>query len=406
MVRKQIQLSNCLGVSQEDVKTAVSGPHGFAVSNLHLKAPRHTTHMLLSTEISTSEEIYVTVTCPKKAIVPDSFLVPTISGNDKIISVTKMFEYENHRTVPPADLPVTSSDPRFRTRECIYPKHSCPHGRKCLFAHGPSEVRQKVVAQQPLRSSPHSVDMTAVNGVVPSSTSHLPSFIKTIFLQQPVVSVLESNNAVPDENILQPTPLTTTSTVLDSQSPLASDTVNPSEDEPFTMTYRGRSSPCGPTKSSLIPNLHVAPAAVNSTVSLLTTTSPAPITLNREPMIDLSASVPSTPFLVKSLLSGETMTHVSKKNAQLSANSPSKSGTGKSPVPSPSQPLIVTLDKKTSGVLMKKPSESPFFTTLNSPPNIQSKPGTSPNNRGSPPGLNPPKKSRTSPHHNRVPDSI
>ena len=66
LVRKQIQLSNCLGVSQEDVRTAVSGPEAFAVSNLNFRAPRHTTHMLLSTEISTSDQIYLTVTCPKK----------------------------------------------------------------------------------------------------------------------------------------------------------------------------------------------------------------------------------------------------------------------------------------------------------------------------------------------------
>ena len=55
LVRKQIQLSNCLGVTQEDAKTAVSESCGFAVSNLHFRAPRHTTHMLQSSEIYTSD---------------------------------------------------------------------------------------------------------------------------------------------------------------------------------------------------------------------------------------------------------------------------------------------------------------------------------------------------------------
>ena len=388
MVRKQIQFKNCLGVVEEDVKIAASGPDGFAVSNFNFRTPHHTAHTLSPREISTSDEIFLTLTCPDKYIVPDSFLVPTISGKDKTIFVTKVFVYENHRTTSPADLPVTSLDPRFRTRECIYTKQLCPHGKRCLFAHGPLELRRKVVANQPRRSSPHSADSAAVDGVVPSSTAHMASFIKTHVFQQPVLSVPESNVV---QNEIQPTPLTTTSTVLDSQSLLASGT----DDEPFTMSHGGRSPPCGPARPSL--NLHVAPAAANSTVASLTTASPGPTILNREPVTDFSESAPSTPFQAKSLADGETRNLVSRKSAN-----PSGSGSGKSPVLIPSQPLKDALVKKSPSVPMHKLSESRLRTSLTSPPNIQSRPGTSPISRASPPGSFPPKKARTSPQHNHV----
>ena len=88
----------------------------------------------------------------------------------------------------------------------------------------------------------------------------------------------------------------------------------------------------------------------------------------------------------------------------MSANS-SRSGTGKSPVLLPSQPLNDALVKKPSNVPMNKLSDSRFRASLYSPPNIQSRPGTSLISRASPPGSIPLRKARTSPQHNRVPDS-
>jgi len=419
LVRKQIQFDNCLGVAEENVKIVISGLDGYDVSNFNFRAPPHIAHTLLPSEISTSDEIFLTLTCPENFIVPDSFLVPTISGKDKTIFVTKVFVYENHRTALPADLPVASLDPRFRTRECIYTKQLCPHGKRCLFAHGPLELRRKVVANQPRRRSPHSADSAAVDGVVPSSTAHLASFIKTHVFQQPVLSVPES---IVVQNEIQPTPLTTTSTVLDSHSLLASGT----DDEPFTMSHRGRSPPCGPDRPSL--NMHVAPAVAKSTVASLTTASPGPTNrepvkdfsesapvapaaansvvaslnaaspspTNREPMTDLTESVPSTPYQTKSLGDGETRIHVSR----ISANK-SRSGSGKSPLLTPSQPLNEAPVKKSPSVLTHMPSDSRFRASLTSPPS-QSRPGISPISRASPPSSFPPKKARTSPQHNRV----
>ena len=401
MVRKQLQLDNCLGTSKQDVKSAVFGLTGYEVSNLQHRPIRHTTHTLQPDEIFTSNEMFLTLLCPKTASIPRTYLVPTISGVDKEIVVTKVFEYSNHRTVPSPDTIVTSSDPRFKTRLCSMPLNTCSYGKKCLFAHDVSELRRRLPRD------------TASDKC---STAHLPSYIGTTYFPRTEVPVTGTETetipslangtigteqhalAVTFTRTVELPPglsnvslLTTTSTILDSQSFLASGT----DEETFIMSHKGRSPPCGPARPSL--NLHVASAAANSVVPSSTAASPGPT--DREPVTDFSESAPTTPFQAKVLGDGETRIPVSRKSAN-----PSTSGSGKSPVSIPSQPLKEAPVKKSPSVLMYKPSDSRFRTSMTSPPNSQSRLVTSPISRASPPGSIPSKKAQASPHHNRVSD--
>ena len=346
--------------------------------------------------------MFLTILCPKTASIPRTYLVPTISGVDKEIVVTKVFEYSNHRTVPSPDTTVTSSDPRFKTRLCSMPLNTCSYGKKCLFAHDVSELRQRLprdtatdkcsTAHLPSYRGTTYFPLTEVP-VTGTETETIPSPASGIIgTEQHALAVTFTRTVELPPSLSDVSMLTTTSTILDSQSLLPSGT----DEEPFIMSHRGRSPPCGPARPSL--NLHVASAAANSVVASLTAASPGPT--NREPVTDLSESAPTTPFQAKVLADGETRNLVSRKSAN-----PSTSGSGKSPVLLPSQPLIDALVKKPSSVPMNKLSDSRFRASLYSPPNIQSRPGTSLISRASPPGSIPLRKARTSPQHNRVPDS-
>ncbi len=101
IVRSQMQLINCEGVTVDSVVNAVTS-HERHASNVILMPHFHIAQKFEQSEIFTSGNIRLTISHPKGADIPRTFTVPTLSGGSKIIKVKQIFQYEKRRKTPAA----------------------------------------------------------------------------------------------------------------------------------------------------------------------------------------------------------------------------------------------------------------------------------------------------------------
>ncbi len=151
IVRSQMQLTNCEGVSKASIINAVSSQECH-VSNVILMPLFHIAERVQQNDLFTSGHIRLTISHPKGVEIPTSFKAQTLSGGCKLIHVKQIFQYDKHLKTPVVSnsMPDTSpeSHPLYRTKMCKQ-LPQCLYKDKCWFAHEKDHLRNKPTQSRP-----------------------------------------------------------------------------------------------------------------------------------------------------------------------------------------------------------------------------------------------------------------
>ena len=132
-ITARILLVNCLGITSNVIKAAVSSDSIQASNITFIPKPHLRNQVTVTNPIITSEKCYVTLSFPSGTNIPPSFTAPTILGPDKTMTVENLLEFSKELVkIPPSN---------YRTAFCTHfaSKKKCYHGNQCNFAHSAEE---------------------------------------------------------------------------------------------------------------------------------------------------------------------------------------------------------------------------------------------------------------------------
>ena len=136
--RSQMQLTNCLGISKQDIIESISSSNFLQVSNLQFKPPNH---IASNGNVLTSDNCYLTITHHEQTIFPTTFEAPSMGDYIKTMKVKKIFQYTQQNNLP------NPSESNYKTKLCLSP--NCTYGEKCRFAHGEKELKVRTTNKSP-----------------------------------------------------------------------------------------------------------------------------------------------------------------------------------------------------------------------------------------------------------------